>query len=147
MASMIVPDANLLIYAHHQDSEQHETSLRWFEAAMSGTEIVGLSWLTIWAFVRISTNRRIFDPPFSADEASAIVSQWLERPQVSIIEPGEKHWEILQRCLREGQCTGPLAMDAALAALVIEHGATLCTADRDFSRFPGLEWTNPLNDA
>jgi len=86
----------------------------------------------------------VFSRPLSAPEAEAAVSAWLGQPAAGILEPGERHWEILRGLLREGQTVGPLVMDAALAALAIEHGATLHTTDRDFSRFPGLEWTNPL---
>jgi toxin-antitoxin system PIN domain toxin len=141
---MIVPDANILLYAYYSRSDRYEASRRWLETTLDGTEVVAFTWLTTWAFLRISTSPRIFTYPLTAAEATAAVSSWLERPQVAIIEPGEKHWEILQRFLREGQSIGPLAMDAALAALVVEHGATLYTTDRDFSRFEGLSWRNPL---
>ncbi len=77
-------------------------------------------------------------------EADAAVSSWLEQPVAGILEPGERHWQILCRLLHDAQCVGPLVTDAALAALAIEHGATLYTTDSDFSRFPGLAWTTPL---
>ena len=72
------------------------------------------------------------------------IESWLARPVAGILDPGERHWDILRRLLHDGQAIGPLVMDAVLAALAIEHGANLCTTDRDFSRFPGLDWTNPL---
>ncbi len=102
------------------------------------------AWLTIWAFLRVSTNPRAFDRPLSILEAEAAVSSWLDQPVAGILDAGERHWDILRDLLRTGQATGPLVMDAVLAALAIEHGATLHTTDRDFSRFPGLKWTNPL---
>jgi hypothetical protein len=105
---------------------------------------VGLSWATILAFLRISTTTGIFERPFSGTEAAAIVSGWLEPPVVAILNPGERHWEILCELMTKGQAHGPLIMDAHLAALAIEHGATLATTDRDFSRFPGLRIVNPL---
>ena len=77
-------------------------------------------------------------------EAEAAVSSWLAQPCAGIIEPGERHWDILRGLMRQGQTTGPLVMDAAIAATALEHGAIVCTTDRDFSRFPGLKWTNPL---
>ena len=77
-------------------------------------------------------------------EAREIVSSWLEQPIVDIAEPDERHWDILGTLLEDGQTVGPLVMDAVLAAVAIEHGATLCTTDRDFARFPGLSWINPL---
>ena len=77
-------------------------------------------------------------------EAETAVSSWLAQPAAGILEPGERHWDILRELMREGQTVGPLVMDAVLAALAVERGATLYTTDRDFSRFSGLKWTNPL---
>ena len=141
---MILIDANLLLYAYHPKAEQHEKSRRWLEAVLSGTDVVGFAWLTLWAFVRISTNPRVFDNPLSASEAADAVSSWLDQPVSTILQPGERHWDILRAVARDGQAVGPLFMDAVLAAIAMEHGATLCTTDRDFARFPGLKWTNPL---
>jgi hypothetical protein len=141
---MILIDANLLLYAYDPRAEQHAASRHWLEATISGTSLVRLAWLTVWAFLRISTNPRVFERPLSIGEAEAHVGSWLAQPSVGILEPGERHWAILSGLLREGQATGALAMDAALAAIAIEHGARLCTTDRDFARFPGLRWTNPL---
>jgi toxin-antitoxin system PIN domain toxin len=100
----------------------------------------------LWAFLRISTSPKVFEQPLSIAEATAIVSSWLERENTGLLDPGDRYWEILQRLLEDAQCTGPLVTDAALAALAIEHGATLYTTDRDFSRFPGLSWRNPLTE-
>lgn len=141
---MILVDANLLLYAYHPRSQRHAASRAWFESALSGSIAVRFAWLTLWAFLRIATNPRVFERPLAAAEAAAAVSSWLDRPNCGILEPGERHREILQRLMEEGQASGPLVMDAALAALAIEHGATLCTADRDFARFPGLSWRDPL---
>lgn len=141
---MILVDANLLLYAYHPKAEQHEKSRGWLEAVLSGTDVVGFAWLTLWAFVRISTNPRVFENPLSASEAADAVSSWLDQPVSTILQPGERHWDILRAVARDGQAVGPLFMDAVLAAIAMEHGATLCTTDRDFARFPGLKWTNPL---
>ena len=141
---MILIDANLLLYAYDPRAKQHEASRTWLEAALSGTELVRFAWVTLWAFVRIATNPRVFERPMTAAEAAAAVSSWLDQPIVGVLDPGERHWAILQGLLRDGQATGPLVMDAVIAALAVENGATLCTTDRDFSRFPGLEWRNPL---
>jgi len=78
-------------------------------------------------------------------EATAAVDEWLKQPNAGILEPGDQHWAILRRLAEESQASGPLVSDAALAAIAIEHGATLQTTDRDFSRFNGLRWTNPLD--
>jgi hypothetical protein len=144
---LILVDANLLLYAYHPKAEQHEASRAWLEASLSGSQLVRFAWLTVWAFLRISTNARVFERPLSASEAGTAVSSWLGQPSVGILEPGERHWEILQTVMKEGQTTGPLVMDAVLASLAIEHGATLHTTDRDFARFPGLKWTDPLASA
>jgi toxin-antitoxin system PIN domain toxin len=141
---MILVDANLLLYAYDPNAVLHEASRRWLEATLSGTPLVRFTWLTVWAFLRIATNPRVFERPLSAEEAEHHVSSWLSQPSAGILEPGERHWEILQQLTREGQASGPLVMDAALAAIAIEHGATLCTTDRDFARFPGLIWKNPV---
>jgi toxin-antitoxin system PIN domain toxin len=141
---VILVDANLLLYAYHERAEQHEASRTWLEAALSGPELVRFAWLTLWAFLRIGTNPRVFERPLSTSEAEAVVSSWLAQPAAGLLEPGERHWEILRGLMREGQAAGPLLMDAVIAAIALEHGATLCTTDRDFSRFAGLKWTNPI---
>ena len=103
-----------------------------------------LAWVTLWAFLRISSNPHVFERPLSSAEGAEIVSSWLAQPTVAILEPGERHWEILQALMRDGQTSGERVMDAALAALAIEHGATLQTTDRGFARFRGLRCVNPL---
>jgi toxin-antitoxin system PIN domain toxin len=144
---VILIDANLLLHAYSPRSTHHEASRQWLEKVLEGPEHVRLSWLTVWAFMRIASNPRVFEIPLSAAEIEAIVSSWLEQPHAGIVEPGERHWEILTRLVRDGQASGPLVMDAVLAAIAIEHGAVLYTSDRDFSRFDGLEWRNPLTTA
>lgn len=141
---MILVDANLLLHAYDPRAAQHAASRAWLEATLSGSQLVRWSWLTVWAFLRISTNPRVFERPLSMAEAEQRVSSWLAQPAAGILEPGERHWEILRGLMQDGQTVGPLVMDAVLAAIAIEHGATLCTTDRDFARFPGLTWTNPL---
>lgn len=141
---MILVDANLLLYAYHSRAAQHAASREWLEGTLSGSEMVRFAWLTLWAFIRIATNARAFERPLSAGEAQQAVSSWLAQPAAGIVEPGERHWEILREVMRDGQAVGPLVMDAALAALAIEHGATLHTTDRGFARFRGLKWVNPI---
>ena len=141
---MILVDANLLLYAYHTRAPEHARSRVWLEAALSGPERVGFAWLTLWAFLRIATNPRVFDRPLSVTEAESAVSSWLAQPAAIILEPEERHWEILRGLMRDGQTAGPLVMDAVVASIAIEHGATLYTTDRDFSRFIGLKWLNPL---
>jgi toxin-antitoxin system PIN domain toxin len=141
---LILIDANLLLYAYDAGSREHEKSRAWLERTLSGPGFVGFAWINLWAFLRIGTSTRVFERPMSAEEADCAVSAWLAQPNVGILEPGERHWQILRSLLRDGQASGPLVMDAVVAAIALEHGATLCTTDRDFSRFPGLKWTNPL---
>jgi uncharacterized protein len=143
---VILVDANLLLYAYHPRAEQHEESRAWLEGVLSGPDPVRFAWLTLWAFLRIATSRRVFERPLSITEAEAAISSWLCQPAAGILEPGERHWEILRGLVRDGQAAGSLVMDAVLAAIAVEHGATVCTTDRDFSRFSGLKWTNPLAD-
>jgi hypothetical protein len=140
---MILVDANVLLYAYQPRAEHHQRCRAWVEQAFSGEEPVCLAWVTVLAFLRISTNPRVFERPLLAAEAASAVSSWLERPSVSVLEAGEQCWEILRRLLVEAQATGPLVMDAFLAALALENGATLVTTDRDFARFPKLKFHNP----
>jgi toxin-antitoxin system PIN domain toxin len=141
---LILVDANILLYAYRPGAEQHEKAKGWLEAALSGSQLVRFAWLTLWAFLRISTSARVFERPLSAAEAGSAVSAWLAQPIAGILEPGERHWEILRGLMKENQVAGALVTDAALAALAIEHGATLFSTDRDFTRFPGLRLRNPL---
>ena len=106
--------------------------------------MVGLPWITVWAFLRLVTNVRVWPKPISVDDAFAAIHEWLARPNLAIIHPGARHIELLEKLVRDGNASGSLASDAALAALALENGATLASTDRDFSRFPGLRWVNPL---
>jgi toxin-antitoxin system PIN domain toxin len=141
---VIVVDANLLLYAYDSAAAQHARARVWLEGLLSAAEPVGLPWASLLAFLRIGTNPRALARPFSIAEATAIVEAWLAQPCVTVVEPGERHWEILSRLLASAQARGPLVPDAHLAALALEHGATLATADRDFARFEGLRTLDPL---
>jgi uncharacterized protein len=141
---VILLDANLLLYAYDADAREHNRARSWLERRLSGEEKVGFSWITILAFLRIVTSRRYESIPMTTAEASSIVDGWMEAPNVALLSPTEQHWAILSDLLPKSQARGPLIMDAHLAALAIEHGATLCTNDRDFLRFPGLKVEFPL---
>ena len=141
---MILVDANLLLYAHDAGSAHHSVARRWLENTLSGGEPVGLAWAAVLAFLRVGTNTRLRRDAPTLDEAIAIVAGWFERPTVTLLNPGERHWEILREMMTKGQARGPLVTHAHLAALAIEHGAALATTDRDFARFPGLKFFNPL---
>jgi uncharacterized protein len=136
-------DANILLYAYDSSSPHHAACRSWLDAAFNATETVALPWQTLLAFVRIATNSRAVRQPLSGPEACGIVSSWLQRPNVAVVGPGERFWELFQAQVQDAQATGPLMTDAALAALAMEHGATLCSADRDFRRFRGLKLQDP----
>lgn len=141
---MIVVDANILIYAYHADAPLHKAAARWLEDVLDGAEIIGLPWITLWAFLRISTNPRLWPNPKSAEDAFQVMQDLLAQPRVVIVGPEARHPELLQRLVVEHRASGPLLTDAVLAALALEHGATLASADQDFSRFTDLRWVNPL---
>ena len=141
---MILLDANLLIYAYDSVAAEHIPARSWLERRFSSSEVVGLSWITILAFLRIATSRRYESDPMSTEEAASVVTGWIALRNVALVSPTEQHWTILSDLLAKSQARGPLIMDAHLAALAIEHGATLCTNDRDFLRFPGLKVEFPL---
>ena len=141
---MILLDANILLYAYDEASSHHREIQPWLQAQLSGSEDVGIPWLTLWAFVRIATNSRVQESPLEPHVAIRTLRDLLAWPRVRIIEPGPHHLHLLEEMVVEGQASGPRVTDAALAALAIEHGATLASTDRDFSRFPNLRWINPL---
>jgi len=143
---MTIVDANVLIYAYHADAPQHKRSAAWLEHLLNGNEVVGLPWITLWAFLRISTNPRLWPNPKSPSEAFDAVRDLLAQPQVVVVGPEARHAELLQRLVLEHQAAGPLLTDAVLAALALENGASLASTDQDFSRFPALRWVNPLAD-
>ncbi len=141
---MIVIDANILLYAYDRFSSQHTKARQWLEGVFSGTAPIGLPWLSIKAFLRVATNRKLPGERLTVDEAAQLVDSWLGQPNVRVLGPGDGHWPLMRQMMIEGQASGPLVSDAHLAALTIEYGGVLHTTDRDFSRFPALRWTNPL---
>lgn len=141
---MILPDVNLLLYAYDAATSEHSRAREWLQRTISTYEVVGFSWHTILSFLRISTLPRMIASPYQLDEAIDIVEDWLAFSNARILSPTENHWRILKQLLPKTPVRGSLIMDAHLAALAIEHGATLCTNDRDFARFPGLKLEFPL---
>ena len=141
---MILIDSNILIYAHNAESPQHSIAHDWLNQKLNGTAQVGLPWLSLMAFLRISTNPRAFPNPASSTDVWRQVAEWLVRDSVWTPGPTERHSGILGDLLAQGRVQGNFVMDAHLAALAIEHGLTLCSADSDFARFRGLRWINPL---
>lgn len=141
---MIVPDVNLLIYAYNRDAPDHAAARGWWERLLNADDPVGLAWATALGFVRLMTHRAVLVTPLGPQQAIAHVRSWLAQPNVELLEPGNRHLEILERLLVGIGTGGNLITDAHLAALAIEHQAELCSNDTDFGRFPGLRWHNPL---
>ena len=141
---MIVLDIDILLYVYDTEAPEHDRARDWFERVLSGDETIGLPWQTISAFLRIATYPKLKGERFTMRQAVAIVDQWLQRPRVCILNPGEEHWRLYRKMLLDGDARGKLAPDAQLAALSTEYGGVLYSNDRDFARFPGLRWVNPL---
>lgn len=141
---MKIPDANLLLYAVDEQSPRHAGARAWLERTLSGPETVGLTWLVLLAFVRVSTKARVFERPLDVSEALDLVDEWLDQPCTTMLEPTDRHSAVLRTLLEPFGSAGNLTSDAHLAAIAIEHGAEVCSCDTDFARFPGLRWNDPL---
>ena len=141
---MILVDANVLIYAIDSDSPHHRAARSWLENALSGTTSVGLAWIVILAFLRLTTRPGILARPLPVERSLAFVDEWLAQPYVRAVSPGEGHWAVLRKLIRDAGSAGNLTSDAHLAALAIEQGASICSTDADFERFPGVERVSPL---
>ena len=145
---MLLPDVNILIYAHFEDVvADHVEYARWLTELATGTEDFALSVLVLSGFLRIATNPRVFESPSTIETAFAFVSSLTERPTARIVGPGPDHMAILERLCREAGATGKLVADAQHAAIAMEHNCTLVSVDSDFARFPGLSWRHPLRPA
>lgn len=144
---MKILDVNLLIYAHNTRMPDHERARAWFEEVMSGAETVGLPWHTLLGFVRLTTRAAIMSPPLTTAAALDQVDRWLAQPCATVVHPTERHPVVLRRMLDAVGTGGNRVPDAHLAALAVEHGATLCSRDEDFGRFPGLRWLDPVSGA
>jgi toxin-antitoxin system PIN domain toxin len=142
---MILVDVNLLIYAVDKDAPLHAEAKSWWEATLSGTETVGLAWIVLLAFLRLTTRPNVFPKPLRIDAAFEIVDSWLAQAAVTVVHPGPRHARMLRDLLLPLGSGGNLTSDAHLAALALEHGAELCSSDHDFARFQHLKWHNPLD--
>jgi uncharacterized protein len=141
---MIIPDANLLLYAYDSESPFHKSAARWWAGLLSRVEPVGLCPVVVFAFLRLSTHGKVFDHPLTVIEASQFVASWLARPNVRLLVAGPGHVEAVCRLLTKASTAGNLVTDAQIAALALEYGATVHTADTDFARLAGVRWENPL---
>ena len=141
---MILLDANILIYAVNTDAPQHQQARSWLESTFSSTTEVGLPWIVVLAFIRITTRRTVFEHPLTPEQALAYMDEWLALPFVTAVAPGPNHWPILRNLLERTGLAGYLSSDAHIAALAIDHGCPVYSTDYDFLRVPGIEHVNPL---
>jgi uncharacterized protein len=141
---VLIPDVNVLVYAFRADSPRHEEYRGWLERRLKSKEAFGLSDLVLSGVLRILTHPRVFAPPTPTAPALAFVAALRERPNVVLITPGPRHWEIFTGLCRTSGARGNLIADAYHAAMAIEHGAEWITTDRDYTRFPGLRSSHPL---
>ena len=141
---MIIPDANLLLYAYDSDSPFHRAAARWWRTLLSGENPVGLCPVVLFGFFRLATHAKVFARPLTVAEAAQRIRSWLAQPNVRLLYPGPKHLESVCALLEAAGTAGNLVSDAQIAALAIEYGATIHTADTDFARFQGITWKNPL---
>lgn len=141
---MILPDVNVLLYAFRQDADRHGDYRRWLEGVVNDDAAYGVSPQVLSSFIRISTHRSIYLRPSSLAEALAFCEALTQPSNCSIIQPGSRHWSIFTNLCQRARATGNLIQDAWFAALAIESGCEWITADRDYARFPGLRWGEPL---
>lgn len=137
-------DANMLVYAFNEDSPFHQPAVRWLTDLLESGRRVGMPAQSLSAFVRIVTNARAVPHPAAPAEATEVVRDWLNMPTVWIPAPGPAHGELFCGLVERYHLTGNLVSDASLAALALEHGLALCSADTDFARFTELTWVNPI---
>jgi toxin-antitoxin system PIN domain toxin len=141
---VIIPDINILVYAYNADAPHHARARRWWEDALSGVETIGLPWVVCLGFLRLMTSRSVLMDPWPAPDVISIIREWLGRPQTQVLQPGSRHLDILESFASQHVLTSNLTTDAHLAALAVEHQATICSNDSDFDRFPGVRRRNPL---
>ncbi|MGH3930846.1 MAG: type II toxin-antitoxin system VapC family toxin [Pseudonocardiaceae bacterium] len=140
---MKIVDANVLLYAVNESAEHHEEAVGWLDAALNGRSTVGFSWISLLAFLRLSTKIGLFPAPLAVDQAVDRVRAWLAQPTSVLLEPTAQHLEVLSSLLTPLGTGGNLVNDAHLAVLAIEHRGEVVTYDSDFGRFPGVTWSTP----
>ena len=141
---MILPDINLLVYAHNSLAPHHAKARSWWEGLLNGSQTVGMPWAVVCGFVRLMTHPAVLVTPLGPEQALRHVRSWFDRPLLEVVEPGPRHLEIFERLLCAVGAAGNLTTDAHLAAIAIEHQCELHSNDTHFARFPGLRWRNPL---
>lgn len=142
---MILTDVNILLYAHNRADPRYDAASMWLRELLSSGTPACFCWETINGFIRVSTNPKAMPTPISLKDAFAVVRDWMGASNYLLLKPTDRHWGILTEVAAEANAVGSLFSDASLAALAIEHGATLATTDRDFRRFDRLRIVNPLD--
>lgn len=140
---MKIVDANVLVYAVNSSSDHHQASSRWLDRALSGADSVGLSWVPLLAFVRLTTKVGLFPSPLRPADAMGQVAEWLGAPGAVLVGPTARHADVLSGLLVQVGTGGNLVNDGHLAALAVEHRATVVSYDGDFGRFDGVRWQTP----
>lgn len=140
---MKVVDANVLLYAFNTDASRHAEAKAWLDSALSGGATVGFAWIVNLAFLRLTTKAGLFAAPTTPEVASNQLTEWLAQPSAQVVQPTARHAAVLARLLTETPATGNMVSDAHLAALAIEHRATIVSYDDDFDRFSGVRWERP----
>lgn len=144
LGEAVLVDANLVLWAHHRQMPEHDRAREWWRQTLTETPLVGIPWPTILAFVRLSTHPRLLERPVDVRSAWDVVRGWLDRPNVSSPAPTERHAALFGEFLLQARATGNHVPDAHMAALAVEWGLELLSADGDFARYRGLRWRNPL---
>jgi len=143
---MILCDINVLVYAHRADAPNHDAYRAWLENVMNQSAAYAVSDIVLSGFLRVVTHPRVFAPPSNIRDALAFAGQIRQQPNAVVVMPGNRHWTIFTDLCKAAGARGNLIPDAFLAALAIESGSEWVTTDRDFSRFPGLNWRHPLEE-
>lgn len=137
-------DANILLFAANPSAPEHAAAASWLEARLNGERRVGLPWESLSGFLRIATHPRAFPRPIQPEDAWGLIEDWLAAPMAWIPLPTERHGDVLGALVRRYRLSGRLIPDAHLAALAIQHGLDVVSADSDFARFTEIRWVNPL---
>lgn len=140
---MLLPDVNILVYAHREDSTHHNICVKWLEKLINSDQAFAISELVLSGFLRIVTHPKVFAPPSTLQEALTFIEQIRDQPNCVIVSPQQRHWSIFRKLCEQANARGNLIPDAYHAALAIETGSEWITRDHDFSRFPGLRWSEP----
>lgn len=140
---MVLVDANVMLHAANTRAREHEAAREWLSSALSDSEAVAFAWTVLLAFLRLTTHPAVFPRPLTPEQATDVLEPWISSPPAVILQPTRRHLPLLRGLLSRSGTAGNLVGDAHLAALALEHGATVVSFDRDFGRFEGVDWKSP----